>query len=415
MKWAMGRGGRMHDVACAFVMSAIALAANVSISTPAKADFPDAESPLGVEPDKDAQDIPDTDAPFALRPIADHLELPWAMAFLPDGRMLVTERRGRLRVIQNDMMLAVSIEGIPEVLTGGHSGLLDVLVDTQFSSTHILYYSYMVGPADAARIRIGRARLEDMQLVDKQVIFESAPAISGTDQIGGRIMFGPEGYIYMTIGERMQMQRAQNLLDDGGKIIRIRTDGSIPDDNPFVGRPDARPEIYSYGHRNPQGLIYDEVEARMWSVEQGPHGGDELNLIKKGANYGWPLATYGINYDNTIISDKTSLPGMEDPIHYWVPSVATASLVRYSGTVMPPDWNGSFLIGTLVGECLIRLQMRNGAVVKEERYLHHSIGRIRDVAVGPGGYIYLLTDGTEASLYRIEPLPDEIANRPPLQ
>jgi glucose/arabinose dehydrogenase len=211
------------------------------------------------------------------------------------------------------------------------------------------------------------------------------------------------------------MERAQNLLDAGGKIIRLRDDGSIPEDNPFVGRNDALPEIYSYGHRNPQGIIGDAGDGKIWSVEQGPKGGDELNVITPGGNYGWPLVTFGTNYDDTIISNQTSAPGLIDSIHHWVPSVATASLVVYSGNVMPEDWRGNFLIGTLVGQCLVRLDVTNGVVTRERRYFHDKIGRIRDVAVSPDGYIYLLTDGAEASLYRVEPTEDLLAKAKPLQ
>jgi glucose/arabinose dehydrogenase len=254
-----------------------------------------------------------------------------------------------------------------------------------------------------------------MSLIDKKVIFESRPAAGGTDQIGGRLAFGPDGLLYLTIGDRFQMQRSQNLLDDGGKIIRLNLDGSIPADNPFVGHSDALPEIYSYGHRNPQGLIGNAGDGQLWSVEQGPKGGDELNLITKGGNYGWPLVTFGTNYNGTIISDKTSAPGMIDPITHWVPSLATASLVSYSGTAMPDDWSGNLLIGTLVGECLVRLEVTNGVVTRERRYLHHTIGRIRDVAVSADGVIYLLGDGTEASLYRLDPSEDLLAKAKPLQ
>jgi glucose/arabinose dehydrogenase len=248
-----------------------------------------------------------------------------------------------------------------------------------------------------------------MELVDKQVIFESRPAVNATDQIGGRLSFGPDGMLYLTIGDRFQMERAQNLLDDGGKIIRIRDDGSIPPDNPFVGRSDVLPEIYSYGHRNPQGLIVNPGDGKLWSVEQGPKGGDELNVISSGGNYAWPLATYGTNYDGTVISFQTSAPGTIDSVHHWVPSVATASLVAYTGSVMPDDWSGNLLVGTLVGQCLVRLEVTNGVVTRERRYLHDTIGRIRDVAVSPDGYIYLLTDSTEASLYRLEPIEDLMA------
>lgn len=357
-------------------------------------------------------DVPDGDFPYELRKIAGPLVLPWSVAFLPDGRMLVTERPGRLRMIEGDRLLPDAIAGTPEVLSGGHAGLLDVLVDQDFPKTHLLFLSYMHGTREASTIRVIRARLDGMSLVDKQVIFDSRPALKGVDMIGGRLAFGPDGLIYLTLGEHMQMEHAQDLLNDGGKIVRFTTDGTIPDDNPFVGRTDALPEIYSYGHRNPQGLISNAGDGLVWALEHGPKGGDELNVITSGGNYGWPLVTYGINYDGTVISDRTSAPGMIDPIYKWVPSVAPSSLVSYSGNVMPEDWQGNFLIGTLVGECLVRLQLSNGMVVKEERYLHHKIGRIRDVAVAADGYIYLLTDGTEASLYRLEPSIDLVASRP---
>ncbi|MBS0237521.1 MAG: PQQ-dependent sugar dehydrogenase [Proteobacteria bacterium] len=360
-------------------------------------------------PQSDVREIEDGEFPFELRKIADKLESPWAMAFLPDGRILVTERPGRLRVIEGDMLLPAGVTGVPTVLSGSHSGLLDVLVDPEFPKNHRLFLSYMHGTPEAGTIRIASAVLDGMDLVDKQVIFESRPAASGLDQIGGRLAFGPDKALYLTIGDRFQKERAQDLLDDGGKIIRINVDGSIPEDNPFVGRSDALPEIYSYGHRNPQGLIGNVGDGQLWSIEQGPKGGDELNLITGGSNYGWPLVTYGVNYDGSVISDKTSAPGMVDPVYVWVPSVAPASLVSYYGNVMPDDWRGDFLVGTLVGECLIRLRMDSGKVVKEERYLHHKIGRIRDVAVAPDGYIYLLTDSSEASIYRIEPLTDQVA------
>jgi glucose/arabinose dehydrogenase len=363
----------------------------------------------------DPRDIADGDFPYELRKIADKLESPWSIAFLPDGRILVTERPGRLRVIEGDQLLPRGISGVPTVLCCSHSGLLDVLVDPDFQKNHRLFLSYMHGTPEAGTIRISTAILDGMDLVDKRVIFESRPAASGLDQIGGRLAFGPDHALYLTIGDRFQMEKAQNLLDDGGKIIRINVDGSIPDDNPFVGRSDVLPEIYSYGHRNPQGLIGNVGDGQLWSIEQGPKGGDELNLIAGGSNYGWPVVTYGVNYDGTVISDKTSAPGMVDPIYFWVPSLATGSLVSYYGNVMPDDWRGDFLVGTLAGECLVRLKMDSGRVVREERYLHHKIGRIRDVAVAPDGYIYLLTDNTEATIYRIEPLTDRIAKAKPAQ
>jgi glucose/arabinose dehydrogenase len=272
-------------------------------------------------------DVPDKDFPYALHEIAGNLDLPWSMAFLPDGRMLVTERPGRLRLVEGERMLPNSIKGVPEVLTGSHAGLLDVLVDKDFPKTHLLFLSYMHGTPKASTMRVVRARLDGMELMDKQVIFESRPALSGLEMIGGRLAFGPDGLIYLTLGEHMQMQHAQDLMSDGGKIVRFRPDGSIPDDNPFVGRSDALPEIFSYGHRNPQGLISNAGDGLIWSLEHGPKGGDELNVITRGGNYGWPLVTFGVNYNGKIISDKTSAPGLIDSIYHWVPSVAPSSLV----------------------------------------------------------------------------------------
>jgi aldose sugar dehydrogenase len=362
-----------------------------------------------LQPPEDPRDIADKDFPYELRKIADKLESPWSIAFLPDGRMLVTERPGRLRVIIGDQLQHEPISGVPAVLCCSHSGLLDILVDPDFTQNQRIFLSYMHGTPEAGTIRIMSATLEGNSLVNSRVIFESRPAAKGLDQIGGRLAFGPDHALYLTIGDRFQMERAQNLMDDGGKIIRINADGSIPSDNPFVGRSDALPEIYSYGHRNPQGLIGNVGDGRLWALEQGPKGGDELNLITPGGNYGWPLVTYGVNYDDTIISDKTSAPGLIDPVHYWVPSVAAGSLVSYYGNIMPDDWRGDFLIGSLAGECLIRLRMDSGRVVKEERYFHHTMGRIRDVAIGPDGYIYLLQDNSEAAVYRLEPTTDLLA------
>jgi glucose/arabinose dehydrogenase len=381
---------------------------------PSRAEIGSEETHIdSLPPEPDIHEIPDGDFPFNLRKVADKLESPWSIGFLPDGRILVTERPGRLRIIEGDELVPLAVSGVPTVLSGSHSGLLDVVVDPEFQKNHRLFLSYMHGTPDAGTIRISSAVLEGMTLVDKRVIFESRPAAKGLDQIGGRLAFGPDGALYLTIGDRFRRERAQNLLDDGGKIIRINTDGSIPEDNPFVGRSDVLPEIFSFGHRNPQGLIGNVGDGQLWSIEQGPKGGDELNLVTGGSNYGWPLVTYGVNYDGSTISDKTLGPGMVDPIYVWVPSVAPASLVSYYGNVMPDDWRGDFLIGTLAGECLIRLRMESGKVVKEERYLHNAIGRIRDVSVAPDGYIYLLTDSSEASVYRIEPLTDQVAKAKP--
>lgn len=346
---------------------------------------------------------------FEPRRVAWPFDLPWGAAFLPDGRILVTERAGALRVVENGTLMTQPIQGVPEVISGGHAGLLDVLVSHDFETSHRIYLSYTHGAPGAISMRVMSAVLGETALTEQTVIFDSRPAQPGYDQIGGRLSYGPDGLLYLTLGDRTDKGRAQDLMDHSGTIVRIREDGSIPDDNPFIGRSDALPEIYSYGHRNPQGLVTSRNDGKLWSVEHGPYGGDELNLIEAGANYGWPLVTYGIDYDGSIISDKTTAPGINEPIYKWVPSVAPSSLASYAGDVMPENWRGNFLLGTLSGERFIRLTMTDGNVTSEEQMLHETIGRIRNVIVGPDGYVYLLTDGHSAALYRLEPLTDEMA------
>lgn len=346
---------------------------------------------------------------FEPRRIAWPFDLPWGVAFLPDGRILVTERQGALRVIENGTLLTQPIAGIPEVISGGHAGLLDVLISRDFEISHRIYLSYTHGAPGEISMRVMSAELGESELTNQTVIFDSRPAQPGYDQIGGRLAYGPDGLLYLTLGDRTDKDRAQNLLDHSGTIVRFREDGSIPEDNPFVGRDDALPEIFTYGHRNPQGLVTSRDDGKLWSVEHGPYGGDELNLIEAGANYGWPLVTYGIDYDGTVISDKTTAPGITAPVYKWVPSVAPSSLASYTGDVMPEHWKGDFLLGTLSGERFIRLTMTDGSVTGEEQTLHHAIGRIRNVIAAPDGYVYLLTDGHSASLYRLEPLTEEMA------
>lgn len=346
---------------------------------------------------------------FEPRRVAWPFDLPWGAAFLPDGRILVTEGAGALRVVENGTLMTQPIQGVPEVISGGHAGLLDVLVSHDFETSHRIYLSYTHGAPGAISMRVMSAVLGETALTEQTVIFDSRPAQPGYDQIGGRLSYGPDGLLYLTLGDRTDKGRAQDLMDHSGTIVRIREDGSIPDDNPFIGRSDALPEIYSYGHRNPQGLVTSRNDGKLWSVEHGPYGGDELNLIEAGANYGWPLVTYGIDYDGSIISDKTTAPGINEPIYKWVPSVAPSSLASYAGDVMPENWRGNFLLGTLSGERFIRLTVTDGNVTSEEQMLHETIGRIRNVIVGPDGYVYLLTDGHSAALYRLEPLTDEMA------
>lgn len=346
------------------------------------------------------------------RPIAGPLDMPWAAAFLPDGRMLITEREGRLRVFENGSLLTDPIRGVPSVVSGGHAGLLDVLVDRNFETTKRIYLSYTHGEPGAVNMQVMSAVLDGDQLVDQRVIFDSRPAIAGVDEIGGRLAYGPDGLLYLTLGDRAEKARAQDLLDHSGTIVRFREDGSIPDDNPFYGREDALPEIYTYGHRNPQGLVLNPKDGRFWSVEHGPYGGDELNEVVKGANYGWPLVTYGIEYDGSIISQKTSSPEFADPAYKWVPSVAPSSLIAYRAMASEQPWSDSLVMGTLAGERLVRLVLDGDHVAGEQQFTLNKIGRIRDVIEGPDGAIYLLTDGREAWLYRMEPASEEVAKIP---
>ncbi len=366
------------------------------------------------EPETISLSIPDgtgEDIPFVAHRVAHALEMPWAIAFLPDGRILVTERAGRLRVIEGGELHADSIAGVPEVVSGDHAGLLDVIVAPDFETTRTLYLSYVHGATEAANVRVMRAKLDGMSLASREVIFDSRPAAPGLNQLGGRLAFGPDGLLYLTLGDRFDKNRAQDLLDHAGSIIRIREDGGVPSDNPFVGRSDALPEIYSYGHRNPQGLAVNRLDGKLWSVEHGPRGGDELNVIEAGANYGWPLATFGVDYNGDVIAKPDPPPGLAPPVRAWVPSIAPSSLAAYRGDLMPPSWRRSFLVGALAGERLVRLEMLDGHVVREEEFLAHRLGRIRDVAVSPDGFVYLLTDGYDAALYRLEPDGDEIAQR----
>lgn len=356
---------------------------------------------------------PEEDAAFKAVPVAGPFHFPWGFAFLPDGGILVTEREeGRLRLVTGGEIYPDGLQGVPEVLAGEHAGLLDVLLDPEFAANRTLYLSYTVGRRDALSLRILRAELAGRALVHQEVIFESRPPAPGLTQLGGRLAFGADGMLYLTLGDRFQEARAQDLRDHAGSIIRIRPDGGIPADNPFAGRPDALPEIYSYGHRNPQGLALEHSTGRLWSTEHGPKGGDELNIIEAGQNYGWPFATFGVGYDGVPISASTWVPGTVLPVHHWTPSVAPSSLAYYDGVAMPAAWRGNLLVGTLAGETLIRLELTpEGRIARETRLLTRALGRIRDVGVAPGGFVYLLTDGPDGALYRLEPEGEEVASR----
>lgn len=341
-------------------------------------------------------------ARFTVAEVVGGLENPWSVAFLPDGRMLVTERAGRLRVVADGALLPEPVAGMPEVHARGQGGLLDVAVDPDFAGNSLVYLSYAHAGPDGTTTRVLRARLDGLRLVDTVVILDAQARSSGSNHFGSRLVFGADGMLYVTVGERQQMHRAQDLGDHGGKILRIAPDGSVPADNPFVGRAEALPEIWSYGHRNPQGLTVRPGTGQVWANEHGARGGDEVNLLHPGANYGWPVITHGVNYNGQPIGEGSARDGMEQPVHFWVPSIATSGMAFYDGSVFP-QWQGDLFVGGLRGEVLARLELDGDRVVAEERLLTGELGRIRDVRNGPDGRLYLLTDEDPGGLYRLEP------------
>ncbi|MFG1181916.1 PQQ-dependent sugar dehydrogenase [Xanthobacter versatilis] len=335
-------------------------------------------------------------------PFASGLERPWSMAFLPDGRLLVTERHGRLRVIDSSGKLGAPIAGVPEVAARGQGGLLDVALDPAFATNRLIYLSYAEPRPDGAGTSVARGRLsEDLtRLTDLQVIFRQQPAHSGGNHFGSRLVFAPDGMLFVTLGERFDlMDKAQDLSTTLGKVVRIAPDGSIPADNPFRDRPGARPEIFSYGHRNVQAGVIEPATGRLWTVEHGPRGGDEVNRPEAGKNYGWPIIGYGRHYSGAKIGVGTRTEGMEQPLFYWDPSIAPSGAAFYSADLLPA-FKGQLFVGALAGQALVEVKVRNGAVTGEEQL---PLGkRIRDVRQGPDGALWLATDDT-GEILRVVP------------
>jgi glucose/arabinose dehydrogenase len=341
-------------------------------------------------------------ATFELVTVVDGLEHPWGMAFLPDASILVTERAGRLRIVREGQLVAEPIEGVPPVYASGQGGLLDVALDPEFASNRLIYLSYAAEGDGGNSTRVARAILGDGRLEDLEVIFTAQPLVRASKHFGSRLAFDPGGHLFITVGERGQGDRAQDLGQDNGKVIRLYPDGGVPEDNPFIGVDGARSEIFSYGHRNPQGLAIHPQTDIPWLHEHGARGGDEVNIVLPGVNYGWPVITYGIDYSGAPIGEGTHKEGMAQPIHYWVPSIAPSGMAFYDGEAFP-EWRGDLFVGGLKAELLVRLELDGERVVAEERLLDGALGRIRDVEVGPDGYLYLLTDESDGGLYRLEP------------
>ena len=336
--------------------------------------------------------------------VASGLEVPWALAFLPDGRMLVTERVGRLRHVSPDGTLSEPIAGVPEVWANGQGGLLDVALAPDFEQSRMIYLSYAEGGGEGGRAgtALGRGRLEGDRIADWQVIFRQEPKLSQGGHFGSRIVFDGQGHLYLALGENNERPTSQKLDHLQGKVVRLNLDGSVPSDNPFVGREDARPEIWSYGHRNQQGAALHPATGFLWTSEHGPRGGDEVNIPQPGKNYGWPLATWGINYSGQPIPEAigTSAPGTEQPHYYFERSPALSGMAFYTAERFP-TWQGSLFLGGLASTDLIRLALdEDGRVVSEERLLTERKPRLRDVRQGPDGYLYVLSE-TEGKILRI--------------
>ena len=348
---------------------------------------------------------PSDNGDFHVTTIATGLEHPWSVALLPDGGFLVTERPGRLRHVDANGILSAPISGLPAVWAQGQGGLLDVVLAPDFATSKRIYLSYAEpGDDGTAGTAVARATLGNDALSDVSVIYRQQPKLSGGNHFGSRLAFDNAGHIFISQGERNDRPTAQKLDMLQGKLVRLNLDGSVPRDNPFLGRKDARPEIWSYGHRNMQGLAIDPRTGKLWESEHGPRGGDELNLPQSGKNYGWPLITHGIDYSGLKISESvgTSAPGMEQPHHFWAKSPGLSGMAFYTGRPGAP-WNDSLFLGSLAEGNLIRLRLEGDRIAGEERLLTDLGQRIRDVRVGSDGNVYVLTDADDGKLLRLEP------------
>jgi aldose sugar dehydrogenase len=330
--------------------------------------------------------------------VAKGLVHPWGLAFLPDGRMLVTERPGRLRIVARDGTISPPLSGIPEVFAAGQGGLLDVALDPSFATNRLVYLTYAEPGEGGASTAVARGRLEADGLADVHVIFRQLPKVSGDLQFGSRLAFSPDGTLFVTLGERFKFEPAQDLSNDLGKIVRINPDGSVPADNPFVGTKDARPEIWSYGHRNSEGVAIHPKTGKLWENEFGPMGGDELNIPKAGANYGWPEVSWGKHYDGRSIPEPPTRPDLADAIYHWNPVISPSGMTFYTADAIP-GWRDNLLIGGLSSAAIIRLTLDGEVVTAEERIPMGA--RIRDVAQAPDGSVYALTDEEDGKILRL--------------
>lgn len=341
--------------------------------------------------------------------VAGGLENPWAMAFLPDGRLLVTERPGRMRVVK-DGQVSPPLRNVPQVFDSGQGGLLDVALDPEFVRNRVLYFTYAEpGPNEqggGAGTALASAVFADTELREVKVLFRQQPKMSGGLHFGSRVVVGPDGKLWLGLGERYRRDEAQNLNSHLGKLVRLEKDGRVPADNPFVGRSDAKPEIWSYGHRNIQGMARHPQTGAVWLHEHGAQGGDEINIPERGRNYGWPVITHGIDYSGAKIGIGTAAPGMEQPLLHWTPSIAPSGMAFYSGSKIPA-WSGNLFAGSLKFGTLHRVVLDGTRVLRQEQMLKEIGDNIRDVRDGPDGFLYIATDSPRGRILRLEPADQE--------
>jgi len=344
-------------------------------------------------------------ANFQVKTVAQGLENAWGMAFLPDGSMLVTERAGRMRIVTADGKLGAPLSGLPKILAQGQGGLLDVVLAPDFATSKKIYFSYSEpGEGSLNSTAVSFATLNGNKLENVTRIFSQKPKVSSTNHFGSRLVWAPDGTLFVTLGDRYsEKDKAQTLDNHQGKVVRINADGSAPKDNPFVKTPGALPEIWSYGHRNMQGAAINPLTKELWTGEHGPQGGDELNIDRAAKNYGWPVITYGENYGGGKIGEGTTKAGMEQPNYKWVPSIATAGFIFYTGDKFP-KWKNNILLTSLREKTLVRLVVDGEKITKEERLLAKELDqRLRHVVQGPDGLVYLLTDEVKSNIYQLSP------------
>lgn len=345
---------------------------------------------------------------ISVETVADGLPHPWAIDFLPDGRMIVTERGGKMRLITQAGGVGEPLKGLPDVDAGGQGGLLDVAVHPDFAENRLIYWSFSEAGKDGNSTAVARGRLSEdaTALNEVTVIFSQKPKLRSNKHFGSRLVFDGKGHLFVTLGERSNAKtrgQAQDLGSHLGKIVRLMEDGTVPPDNPFVNKAGALPEIWSYGHRNPQAAAINPATGEFWEIEHGPRGGDEINLPQPGKNYGWPVISYGKNYSGTPVGrGKSKMPGMEQPIYQWTPVISPSGMAFYTGDLFP-RWKGNLFVGGLTAQALVRLELDGAKVTHEERLLRELSMRIRDVAQGPDGTLYVITDEEDGMILKLSP------------